>query len=367
MSVERTGGRDTAGQAMTLPIVWRVGRAGLAAAWTGVTVCVLAILAVVTWVLVRPDADKGSASIGAALAALIVVMLWRSAIHPSAEATEHSLVVRNPLQTVTICWDDVVDATAGYYGVTVRQRGGRPTTIWAVQKSNIITWRRRRARADEVASTIRNLATARATAGGAALDPTARLTSRRDVEPEDAFRSPLRFPWRMTRPEASVIGFMRHPYSPRVSAAAAALFAVVGLAVLGFEADDQLSTYLLHERGVVVQATVLAVPGQVKVVWPAIAPHPIFLDAGHQPPSAYPIGSTVDVLSDPQHPTRAGIVGVKPEFGSTVASFAIAFISLSLASGYAKWARWLAVTDADQPPSGVGRDQAGHRHLKVRP
>jgi hypothetical protein len=166
----------------------------------------------------------------------------------------------------------------------------------------------------------------------------------------------------MTRLEASVIGFMRHSYSPRISAAAAALFAVLGLAVLGLEANDQLSAYLLHERGIVVHATVLAVPGQVKVVWPAIAPNATFLDAGHHPASAYPIGSNVDVLSDPQHPTRASIVGVKPDIGSTVESFAIAFISLLLASGYAKWARWLAVTDAHQPPPRVGRHQAEHRH-----
>jgi hypothetical protein len=363
VSSEDADSRDVGGKGATLPIVWRVGRAGLTIAWTSVAASALVILVVTAWVLLWPDADKADGGIVAAPFALTIALLWRAAIHPSAEATEHGLIVHNPLETVTISWNDVVDATAGYDGVTIRRRGGRPTTIWAVQKSNVSTWRRKRTRADEVASTIRQLAAARA----ALVDPapvaaTRTPTQRDDVEPIDAFRAPLRFPWRMTRVEAAVVGSLRYSYSPLLSAASATLFGVLGLFNLAVQASDQWNMHLLHERGVVVHATVLDVPGQVKVVWPAIAPTAIFLDAGHHPASAYPVGSNVDVLSDPQHPTRAAIVGVTPDVQSTVAGFALGLGALLLASGYAKWARWLAVAAANQPPSHIGRHLSGPRH-----
>lgn len=362
VSAQDAGSRDSGGSAIALPILWRVGRAGLTTARAGVAVSSVVIITVTAWVLLWPDADTMAAGLVAAGGVVTAVACWRAAIHPSVEANEHGLVVRNPMETQTISWDDVVDATAGFDGVTVRLRSGRATTIWAVQKSNLSTWRRRRTRADEVASTILRLAAAHAATGVEAPASAAHSAIRRDVEPIDAFRSPLRFPWRMSRAEAVVIGFLRHSYSPVVSAAAAALFGVLGVVLLGFEVSAQWDAHVLHERGVVVHATVVDVPGQVKVVWPAIAPTAIYLDRGRHPVSDYPIGSNVDVVSDPQHPTRAAIVGVTPDGGSTAQSLAFGIASLLLASGYAKWARWLAVTAANSPPEHPGRHQAGRRH-----
>jgi hypothetical protein len=350
-----------AGEATPLPIVWRVGRAGRIASRTGVALSALTILGVATWVVGWPDADKLAAALVAAFGLVLALMLWRAGIHPSVAATEAGLVIRNPLETVTVPWEDLVEAAAGFDGVRIGRLSAPPTTIWAVQKANFSTWSGARTRADAVAAKIQELAAAR----GAPAETTrsgAKKIARREVEPFDAFREPLRFPWRMTRVEAAVIGFLRHSSSPRLSAASALVFGALGLTIVGFFAIDQGDAHLLQERGVVVQGTVLEVPGLVKVTWPGIAPESIFLEGGDHAADEYSVGEVVDVRSDPQHPTRARLVGVEPGAGENARQIAVALGALLLASAYAKWSRWLAVAHRDAPPTPPGRHRAGGRH-----
>jgi hypothetical protein len=115
-----------------LPIVWRVGRAGLIASWIGVALGVLAVLAVATWVLLWSDSDKVAAALVAVFGIVVAVALWRVGIYPDATANDGGLVIRNPQETVRVPWEDLVDATAGFDGVTITRLSQPPARIWAV-------------------------------------------------------------------------------------------------------------------------------------------------------------------------------------------------------------------------------------------
>lgn len=104
----------------------------------------------------------------------------------------------------------------------------------------------------------------------------------------------------------------------------------------------------------IVQATVLDVPGQVKVTWPAIAPRAVFVQAGH-PSGRYLVGQVVDVQSDPQEPTLARLVGVKPDAGERARTAAVGLGGLFLGAAYAKWSRWLLVNAGTARPTRPGR------------
>lgn len=211
--------------------MWRVSPAGLLASQIAMVATGIAIAAVTTWVLVSPEADRLAAVLVAAFGIVIGLVLWRTAIHPGVVATEDLLVIRNPLETVTFRWPDIVEVVPGFDGVTVTSISSPPKAAWAVQKSNLSTWRGAQTRADVVAARLWDLATERGAVGSA--DEGVRSLPQREVELYDAVRRPLRFPWRMTRVEASVIGFLRHSSSPVLMAGAAAVFGVLGLVNAG--------------------------------------------------------------------------------------------------------------------------------------
>lgn len=337
-----------------LPAVWRVSRAGRIVSWIGVSLSAMAILGVTKWVLVSANADKVTAALVAAVSIFVALMSWRAGIHPSVVATEDGLVVHNPLGTTTIAWRDIVEVSAGFGGVTISRLSAPPTAAWAVQKTNLGAWSGARTRADAVAATIQELAAERR-AIDATTSPGPRPIARRDAEPYDAVRRPLRFPWRMTRVDAAVIGFLQHSSSPLLTAAAAVVLAVPGIALGGILVADQWDAHLLAERGVVVEASVVAVPGLIEVTWPDIQPRTIFLEAGDDAAEHYTVGQHVDVVSDAQHPTRARLVGYQPNDYGYVAGAAG---SLFVSSSYLKWWRWLVVAHRDAPPTPAGRHRS---------
>lgn len=350
---------DSAGQAPPLPMVWRVGRAGQILSWLGITVSALIIL-VATSSFAEPDTDRTGPAIATAFGIVVALTLWRAGIHPSVTATDVGVVIRNPLETVTVPWDDLVQAQAGHAGVTISRLSAPPATIWAVQKANLSAWRGTQTRADAVAATIQALASARCV-NAEGKRPTSRPIARRRPEPSDAVQTPLRFPWRMSVIEAAVIGFLRHPTSPVLSAGAALLFGALGLMNLGFLVSDQWDVHLLQERGVVVEGTVVGVPGQVDVTWPGIAPKSMFLEAGDDAEERYSTGDVVQVLVDPQDPTRARLAGVERTAAGLAWQLGLGLGALFLASGYAKWARWLAATRHAALPPPPGRHRSGSR------
>jgi hypothetical protein len=335
-----------------LPAVWRVGQAGLTGCRIGIVLVAAAILAAVAWVILDPDADAVAVALVVVAGLVIAAVLWRAGIHPSVTATQYGLVIRNPLARVVVPWQDVRGASAGYDGVVIFRRAAPPVVIWAVQKSNLATWSGSRTRADAVARRLVELAVEHGAVVESGSDIEASV--HRSVEPRDAVRRPLRFPWRMTRIEAEVVDFLRHSSSPLASGATAVMFCVIGLVMGGFLVMEQWDAYVLGERGVLVQGTVLDTPGLVKVTWPDIAPDAVFLERGDVPVERYVVGEAVQVVVDPQRPARAQLVGSGTDGATTARSIVFTLGALFLASGYAKWARWL-VAARDDPPSSRAR------------
>lgn len=180
-------------------------------------------------------------------------------------------------------------------------------------------------------------------------------------EPIDAVRAPLRFPWRMTTVEAAVIGFLKHSRYPALNTAAAVVFGTLGTVMLGLLADEAWDAHVLRDRGVVVQGTVVSVPGQVGVTWPGIEPESMFLEGGGNAEQWYSVGDAVSVVLDPHDPTRARLVGAERSAEAVAWQLGLAAVVLFLAGGYAKWARWLAVTARAQQPPPRGRHRARGR------
>lgn len=93
--------------------------------------------------------ERGAAAATMALFAPMPLFAWRGALHPVVRADDHELTIRNPLGTHRLAWADIEGATPGYSGVAVHRREGASVTAWAVQKSNLASWRNKRTRADE--------------------------------------------------------------------------------------------------------------------------------------------------------------------------------------------------------------------------
>jgi len=337
----------------SLPVVWRVGSAGLIAAMTGVTLGMVAAVGAVAWVVLWAGADRTAGALVAVGGVATAVLLGRVGVRPRLEATVDGVLVHNPWSAVEIPWGDIRAATPGFDGIVIARRGAPPVVVWAVQKSNLSTWRGLRTRADVVAATLEELAL-RHRPDGVPVVPVEPPSALLDPQPRDASAHPLPFPWGMTRVEGAIVGELRHSSSPFGSGAVAAVFLLLGLSCFGSLAEELWDNHVLQERGVIVRATVLDVPGQVKVTWPAISPRAAIVGPGH-PSAPYVVGQVVDVQSDPQEPTLARLVGVKPDAGERAGVVGAGLGGLLLGTAYAKWSRWLLVTRRARPAPGRHR------------
>ncbi|MEP7762371.1 PH domain-containing protein [Sanguibacter sp. 25GB23B1] len=334
-------------------MIWRVGRPGLILSRIGIAVSAVTILALLAWLPLTPDADRVQAGGVIVLCLTVGLGLWRTGIRPSVAATETGLTITNPLRSVTVDWVDIVRVSADFDGITVHRLSAPPAVIWAVQKSKLSEWLLERSRADDVVDRIQQLATER----GATLGTGGEL-GREALEPWDAYREPLPFPWRMTWFEAGFMNGLRHSPSPFVVAAWALFCGGAGVLNLGIVMDDAWDDHVLRDRGVVVEGTVVDSTRLIEVTWPAIAPRTVGLLRGGLEPDEYAVGAVVDVLSDPHHPARARLVGVDPldsRGGETVGHVATSALMLLMADVQAKWARWLFVHRHDPPSRGRHR------------
>jgi hypothetical protein len=59
--------------------------------------------------------------------------------------------IQNPVRRHDLAWAEIETVVAGYDGVEITTRGDDVVVGWAVQKSNLARWLRRRTRADDVA------------------------------------------------------------------------------------------------------------------------------------------------------------------------------------------------------------------------
>lgn len=339
-----------AGAIPPLPFVWRIGIAARIASWAIGAVCSLTFVALAVWVAFWPSPDLMAAILVSILCLFFSVMFWRIGIHPSIRVAEEGLIVRNQLGTIAIEWSDVADAFVDPDGIVITQRGAPPIVVSAVKKSDWSSWRGTQIRADALVAMIPILALEY----GKDVGP--RTSAQREVllgssEPLAAVDRPLKFPWRMSLIEGITIDFLRNSSSWVVSAITALVFVGLGSGMLWVTMSEMWDERVLQNRGTVVEATVLEVPGALKVTWPDIAPESMFVDGGDDATEVYSPEDLVDVISDPLRPTRAHLVGHKVGTGENVGSIAVGLGGLFLGSGYAKWSRWLlAESKGTLPP-----------------
>jgi hypothetical protein len=301
----------------------------------------------VGWLLLAPSGDPLLGLVAASAGVAVSVVVWRTALHPHVSAAEDALVVSNPLGTLPIAWTDVVTVVPGYSGLVVSRRSGPPVTIWAVQKSNLYEWLGRPGRADGIAEQIQQLAIARG--GGLSHGQSGSEVAVAEQEPSDAVRQPLPGLWRMSRLEAVLVGFFRYSSSPPGALLSALVWAAIAVTGLTLVAIDQWDTYRLSTHGVVAEAHVVDVPGLVEVTWPALQPQTVFLEAGDSFSESARAGDRVEVVYDPEQPTRARLLGVDRGLEVTYVPIALALIGVPMTSGSVKWWRWLTATN--HPPT----------------
>lgn len=130
-------------------VVWRCSPKTLRWAGLGVkTLPAIAIALIVAGLAGGVALDFGLVT-GLMLLA-IALGLYRFSLYPTVEATRNALVVRNPLTTSAIPWEDITKLSPRYSGISVERKRGYPVTIWCAQKANWDAAHGRRSHADEV-------------------------------------------------------------------------------------------------------------------------------------------------------------------------------------------------------------------------
>lgn len=143
---------------------WRVSTAGRIAG--GVFAGLFGVGAVAAVVVGLIDGHVGTiaASFGLAVAfAGVSAAGYLGGVRPSISVDDEYLRVRNPLRDYVVALGEIERVVPGYYGLTIRRRGGGGVCAWAVQKSNLATADDRQVRADRIAAEIAERAAA---AGG---------------------------------------------------------------------------------------------------------------------------------------------------------------------------------------------------------
>jgi hypothetical protein len=131
--------------------VWRVRPGGRIAA-----VCLVGLWASISGLITA----GGGVTVGVIVmlwAATLIVGLgvWRWAFVPKVELTRENLLVQNPFGHVAVIpYTKISGAQVGYSGIMVQMRDGSRVLAWAVQKSNMARWAKKRSRADDVADAI---------------------------------------------------------------------------------------------------------------------------------------------------------------------------------------------------------------------
>ena len=131
---------------------WRVRPAGRIFCLIGIVVLIPLSFRVVAWGFAN-DREGGGMVLGGLLA-MYALFLWRFGIHPRLRMFPDGLEIRNGLSTRFVTWRQIERCIPGYGGLWLMLNDGQRQRIWAIQKSNLMTWTNRRTRADEVAELI---------------------------------------------------------------------------------------------------------------------------------------------------------------------------------------------------------------------
>jgi hypothetical protein len=139
--------------------IWRVSALGRQSAWWFVALSVAGFLVVlVMWITADDDVELVFlVVIYVVLVAPFVTMAVFAALRPYVAVGSEGIEVQNPVRRHQISWSNVIGVTPGYSGLSFQTKDGKTVTAWAVQKSNLATWRGKETRADRVAAEIRLL------------------------------------------------------------------------------------------------------------------------------------------------------------------------------------------------------------------
>lgn len=138
---------------------WRVSALGRQATWWFLALTIAGLLAVlVLWITADDDVELVFLVVTyVVLVAPLAAMASLAALRPYVAVEPDGIEIQNPVRRHRILWNNVAGVTPGYSGLTFQTKEGETVTAWAVQKSNLATWRGRKTRADRVAAEIRRL------------------------------------------------------------------------------------------------------------------------------------------------------------------------------------------------------------------
>ena len=136
----------------TIEREWRVRSAGRIICWIGIVVAIPLSFQAVVWGFGN-DREGGGLVLGGLLVAH-ALFAWRFGIHPRLRVFPDGIEIRNALSTRFVSWSQIDRCMPGYGGLWLILNDGQRQRIWAIQKSNLMTWVNRRTRADEVADYI---------------------------------------------------------------------------------------------------------------------------------------------------------------------------------------------------------------------
>jgi hypothetical protein len=136
-------------------MIWRVGPLGRVVGWASFLIGP-ALVVVGVSAARDPSAGVPTGAVIAAFGLMFSGLGYFGSIRPRIEAMTEQLIVRNPWKIHRLNWNDIHTVVPGYSGIIISMNNGNKVTAWAVQKSNLATWRSKLTRADAVVAQLRH-------------------------------------------------------------------------------------------------------------------------------------------------------------------------------------------------------------------
>lgn len=144
-----------------LPLTWGVSTLARVTGWFFTLLLALATLFTLLAVPDLSGDDRIAAIVGVPLGVISTLLIYRRSVYAHVTATEQGVLVANPLRRRLVAWSEIEGVSSGYYGLMIGRRSGWPVTAWAVQQSNLASWRGWQTRSVIIAETLNALVQSR--------------------------------------------------------------------------------------------------------------------------------------------------------------------------------------------------------------
>lgn len=128
--------------------VWRAAPSTLAVVWVFAIVAGVCIPLLAYLMYVRERSPLIPAVLGG-LTLLALVYAWRFGLHPALVSTRNSVIIKNPLRTTAVEWQDITLITPGENGLLIGTDDDQ-FEAWCIQKSNHAAKHGKLTRADKI-------------------------------------------------------------------------------------------------------------------------------------------------------------------------------------------------------------------------